>query len=196
MQAHYWGLTVAEWITVAAIILGPIVAVSAQLWIQARKAKRDLKLWVFNTLMGYRSTIVNPNFVQAFNLVDVVFYKNTEVRSKRKEFLDVVTATAGANLTPQQVEKCKDLVAEMLAKMGSELGFDFDHTQIKDTGYYPMAFEKLDVAAFELRQKGLAVLEGKANIGVVIRDEAPAAAPAAKESAPAPLLSAPPKTRA
>jgi hypothetical protein len=55
--------------------------------------------------------------------------------------------------------------------LGAELGFEFDHTQIKDTGYYPLAFEKLDNAAFALREKGLAVLEGKANIGVVIRDQ-------------------------
>ncbi len=169
MQPHYWGLTAAEWLTLAAIILGPILAVATQLWIQARKDKRDIKLWVFSTLMGYRAMILNPSFVQAFNLVDVVFYKNDEVRKKRKEFLDVVTAVVGRDLTPQEVEKCRDLVAEMLSKMGSELGYAFDHTQIKDTGYYPIAFEKLDTATLALREKGLAVLEGKANIGVVIK---------------------------
>jgi len=76
MQPHYWGLTVAEWITVAAIILGPILAVSTQLWIQARKVKRDAKLYVFSTLMGYRAMVLHPSFVQAFNLVDVVYYQN------------------------------------------------------------------------------------------------------------------------
>jgi len=91
--------------------------------------------------MSYRAMIVSPNFVQAFNLVDVVFYKNAEVRKKRKEFLDVVTAVAGRDLTAQEVEKCKDLIAELLAKMGKDLGYNFDHTQIKDTGYYPVAFE-------------------------------------------------------
>jgi hypothetical protein len=173
MQPYYWGLTVSEWITVAAIILGPFMAVGTQLWIQARKAKRDAKLWVFSTLMGYRAQFLNPIFVQAFNLVDVVFYKNTEARKKREEFMKVVIGAAGANLSPQAVEKLKDLVAEMLSKMGSELGFKFDHTQIKDTGYYPMAFEKMDTGALALREKGLAVLEGKVNIGVVIRDEEP-----------------------
>ncbi|SRR6266478_1869257 len=171
MQPNHWGLTVGEWITVGAIILGPFLAVAAQLWIQARKAKRDAKLWVFNSLMGYRAMILNPKFVQAFNLVDVVFYKNTDVREKRKEFLEIVTAAAGNNLSAQAIEKCKDLVAEMLSKMGSDLGFEFDHTQVKDTGYYPVAFEKLDTAALSLREKGLAVLEGKANIGVVMRNE-------------------------
>ena len=55
--------------------------------------------------------------------------------------------------------------------MGDELGFKFDHTEIKDTGYYPKAFETLENTAFALREKGLAVLEGKASIGVVIKDK-------------------------
>jgi uncharacterized protein DUF6680 len=173
MQPHYWGLTVAEWLTLAAIILGPILAVATQLWRQARKDKRDIKLWVFNTLMSYRAMILNPNFIQAFNLVDVVFYKNAEVRKKRKEFLDVVTAVVGRDLTPQEVEKCKDLLAEMLSKMGSDLGYGFDHTEIKDTGYYPVGFEKLDNAELALREKGLAALEGRADIGVVVKNDPP-----------------------
>jgi hypothetical protein len=181
MQPHYWGLTVAELLTLAAIILGPILAVATQLWMQARKAKRDTKLWVFNTLMSYRALIVSPNFVQALNLVDAVFYQNAEVRKRRKEFMDVVTAATGRELTPPEIERCKDLVAEMLAKMGSELGYDFDHTQIKDTGYYPQAMGRLDNAALALREKALAVLEGKASIGVVIKNDIPA------EPAAAPL---------
>jgi len=124
--------------------------------------------------------ILNVNFVQAFNLMDVVFYRNDDVRQKRKDFLDIATAARDRDLSSAEVERLKDLVAEMLAKMGSELGYQFDHTQIKDTGYYPKAFERLDTAAFALREKGLAVLEGKANIGVVIRDEkAPATTQAA-----------------
>jgi hypothetical protein len=171
MQPTYWGLTVSEWITVAAIIVGPIVAVLTQLWIQARNSKRATKLLVFNTLMSYRTVLLNPHFVQAFNLVDVVFYNNEEVREKRKAFMDVVLAFAGGNMTPQAVEQLRDIVAEMLSKMGAELGYDFDHLQIKGTGYYPAAFEKLDTLAFTLREKGLAVLEGKSNIGIVIKDQ-------------------------
>jgi hypothetical protein len=169
MQPYHWNLTPAEWLTLAAIILGPILAVATQLWMQARKAKRDAKHWVFSTLMSYRAMIVNPNFVQAFNLIDVVFYKNAEVRKKRKEFMDIAISASGRTLTPQEIDKLKDLVAEILSKMGSELRYKFDHTQIKDTGYYPDAFDRLDTTELALREKGLAVLEGKASISVVVK---------------------------
>ncbi len=176
MQPHYWGLTVAESLTLAAIILGPILAVATQLWIQARKAKRDSKLWVFNTLMAHRATPVNANFVQAFNLIDAVFYDNGEVREKRRECLAIVTNASGPNLTVPEAERLKDRVAEMLSKMGLELGYEFDHTEIKDTGYYPVGFAQVDTATAALREKGLAVLEGKARISVVVTNEAPASA--------------------
>src|SRR6266516_1501456 len=100
MQPHHWGLTVAEWLTVTAIILGPILAIATQLWMQARKAKRDIKLWVFSTLMSYRAMILNQNFVPEFTLVAVVYNKNDEVRKKRKEFLDVVNGVAARDLKP------------------------------------------------------------------------------------------------
>ena len=122
--------------------------------------------------MGLRANIVHANFVQAFNLVDTVFYGNSEVRDKRKEFLTLVSAVQPRALTQQEVDKCKDLIAEMLAKMGKELGFEFDHTEIKDTGWYPVGFEIFEKTSHALREKGLAVLEGRANIGVVIRDNA------------------------
>src|SRR5580704_11915744 len=99
----HWGLTVSEWITVAAIVLGPILAVATQLWFQARKTKRDSKLWTFNTLMGLRASIVSPNFVQAINLVDTVFYGNSEVRDKRREFLALVTAAQGRVMTSAEI---------------------------------------------------------------------------------------------
>ena len=85
--------------------------------------------------------------------------------------LDVLASSQGADLSNEQVEKSKDLLAEMLAKMGSELGYEFQHTELKNTGYYPKRHDRLDQAAFALRAKGLEILEGKANIGVVIRNE-------------------------
>ena len=82
--ATHLGLTVYEWLTIAAIVLGPVLAVATQLWFQKRKVKRDSKLSVFNTLMGLRPQIVHVDFVKAFNMIDVVFYENRDIRRGRK----------------------------------------------------------------------------------------------------------------
>jgi hypothetical protein len=119
---HYWGLTVAEWLTIFAITLGPILVVGTQLWMQARKAQRDAKLWVFNQLMAHRATVVNVNFVQAFNLIDAVYYKNDEVRTKRREFLAVVNAAHGRNMTPQEIDKVQGPRSRDACKNGKRVG--------------------------------------------------------------------------
>lgn len=172
------GLTIYEWLTIAAILLGPILAVGTQLWFQARKAKRDPKVWVFNTLMGLRPQIVHADFVRAFNMIDVVFYHDDEIRRGRREFLNVAIGAANRDLTQPEIDRMNDLLAEMLAKMGRQLGFKFDHTQIKNTGYYPKGFEIAQASLLGILKNGLALLEGKQNVGVAIK-EVSAALPAA-----------------
>src|SRR5437867_4374378 len=63
----HWGLKTGEWITIAAIVVGPFAAVLAQLWIQARRTKRDQRFWVYGTLMSLRATWVAAEFVRAMN---------------------------------------------------------------------------------------------------------------------------------
>jgi hypothetical protein len=172
----YWGLTVPEWLTIAAILLGPFLAVATQLWFQTQKAKRDPKVWVFNTLMGLRPQILHVDFVKAFNMIDVVFYDNDDIRKGRKEFMNVVTAAQGRQLSPQEAEKGNDILAEMLAKMGKELGFEFDHTQIKNTGYLPQGFINAQTQLGQILEHGAAWLEGKQKVAMEISPAAPAAA--------------------
>ncbi|HYB60677.1 MAG TPA: DUF6680 family protein [Methylomirabilota bacterium] len=167
----HWGLTISEWLTILAIILGPIIAVLTQLGIQRSNSKRDEKMRVFKTFMGLRATWVQQDFVQAFNLVDVIFYKNLQVRQKRKELFTLLTSRAGADLIPDEVMRANDLFAEMLAMIGHELGYDFGHTEIKGTAYLPTGQQRLADESRQLMQQTLAVMEGRQNLGVVIRTE-------------------------
>jgi hypothetical protein len=168
----YWGLKPGEWITIGAIVIGPFTAVLIQLWFQKRRTIRDQKLWVYGALISNRATWIAQDFVRAMNYVDVIFYKNAPVRAKRAELLSHIKKTTKPDGTVEQVDwdKAADLCAEMLDLMGKELGFDFSHTQIKDSAYYPVGHEKMDKAAFDLREKGLAILEGRAPIAVVIKN--------------------------
>jgi hypothetical protein len=186
----YLGLAIYEWLTIAAILLGPILAVATQLWFQARKAKRDAKVWVFNTLMGLRPQILHVDFVKAFNMIDVVFYSDEVIRKGRREFMAVASSAANRDLSPNELERMNDLLAEMLAKIGKELGLEFDHTEIKNTGYYPKGFLEMQNAVAGIIKHGVAVLEGKENIGVAIKELSAPGAP--QPSAPAPAVPAAP----
>src|SRR5260370_36866604 len=80
-------ITRGEWITIVAILAGPIFAVITQLTWQRWKEIRDQKRWIFNTLMSLRAMPLSPDYVKALNMIDVVFYKNGAVRKRWQTLL-------------------------------------------------------------------------------------------------------------
>jgi len=109
------------------------------------KQKRDQKLWVFGTLMSLRGFNITPDFVKALNFIDVVFYRQQKVRSKWEKLLTHLSSDAHKteNLTPQTLERTRDLIAE-LVEMAKSLGFGCDYTHIKEKAYYPVALSSAD----------------------------------------------------
>ena len=63
-----------EAINLAAILVGPILAVVVTLWWQSRKQKRDAKEKLFLSLMAHRRAFPPaPEWVNSLNVIDVIF---------------------------------------------------------------------------------------------------------------------------
>ena len=60
-------MTIADGLIIAAVILGPILAVQAQRTIQTRKEERERKLWIFKILMATRGMSLSPRHVEGLN---------------------------------------------------------------------------------------------------------------------------------
>ncbi len=86
MSAEVW-IGVA---TIAAIILGPVLALQIQRKLDQERETKNRKLGIFRTLMSYRATRLAPLFVQALNLIDIEFTERSEkpVRDAWKELQD------------------------------------------------------------------------------------------------------------
>src|SRR2546422_4716771 len=90
----YLGLKPSEWIMIAAILVGPILAVVTQFVWQIYRQKHDQKFWVFNTMMSMRGFPLNPDFIRAVNSIDVVFFKNQKIRDRWKDVLEHLSSDA------------------------------------------------------------------------------------------------------
>ena len=179
-----------ETVTIIALLAGPVVAILTQLGFQYFNKIRDQKLWVYAQLISNRATWASVDFVRSMNVVDVVFYKNAAIREKRTKLMAHIRKTTGKDgvLQPVDWDTARDIFAEMMDLMGKELGYEFEHTEIKDSAYYPVAHEKMDRLAIELREKAMDVLEARRAIPVVAytaHDLAAAAAQVAPPVAPA-----------
>src|SRR5438034_8791127 len=67
-------MTYSDWVLVSATVLGPVLAVQAQKWVERSREKRNRKDWVFLTLMATRAATLSGEHVRALNTIDLAFY--------------------------------------------------------------------------------------------------------------------------
>lgn len=105
------------WITGLAIFLGPLLGVIFTLWFKKRKEQADQQQRLFLTLMAHRKS--NPptfDFVNALNLIDVVFAQHRRVVSLWHEYYDMLCQnTVNWHLAEA---KYLDLLFEMARALG------------------------------------------------------------------------------
>lgn len=133
-----------EAITILAIILGPILGIQIQKYLERRKEDKTRKNNIFKTLMSTRGANLTPAHIQALNLIDLEFHKDDkyeEVIDAWGEYLDNLKLAPAADASNEAFQiwssKNEDLLATLLFKMGRSLGYKFDKVQIKRNSYTP-----------------------------------------------------------
>jgi len=69
-----------EIINLFALLFSPLIAVLVSVFLQSKQAKYGEKKVIFSTLIATRHSPINDQTVRALNMIDVVFYKNKNVR--------------------------------------------------------------------------------------------------------------------
>lgn len=161
-----------EWLTLLAIVLGPILAVQASEWIQRIKEKSERRLRVFKILMSTRATKMSPLHIEALNLIDVEFHGNNrntrEVIEAWKIYHD--------HLSNRELEpsiwnsKGEDLFVELLHKMSKCVGYDFEKSQIKKTSYIPEGYTTSEQEQHLIRSGLSKILQGRAYFPVRVSE--------------------------
>jgi hypothetical protein len=67
-----------DWITVAAIIVGPILALLTQRALDWIREKKNRRVNLYLTAMSLRATWLNPDSLRALNSLDTVFNKSSD----------------------------------------------------------------------------------------------------------------------
>ncbi|MBL0010275.1 MAG: hypothetical protein IPP22_03130 [Nitrosomonas sp.] len=163
-------MTIADWLMIAAVLLGPIIAVQLTRHLDNKKEERERKLEVFKTLMATRAYTVSLDHVVALNRIDLEFDKgdNNEkaVIEAWKEYLDLL---CDKSIAPEQWSVRRiDLFVELLHKMAQVLDYDFDKTHIKNSSYSPVAHGNIEEEQKALRAGLIEVLAGKRSIPMTV----------------------------
>ena len=96
---------------VGTALISGLLATLITIWWQSRSAVRKSKMEIFETLMAYRYMIPSEPSVHALNSVEVVFYRDKNVREAYADFLN--EAAKPADMNPQTADKHLKLLEEM-----------------------------------------------------------------------------------
>lgn len=164
-------------VSVVAIIVGPILAVQAQKYIELKREIRGRKLQIFRTLMATRATTLAPLHVEALNLIDIEFDAKKR-RDKRvvdawKLYLDHLGDKRDDNdkaAVTAWYNKRADLLTRLLYEMALCLGFDFDEVHIKRGGYIPVGLSNIEEEQHLIRREIAKILKGEGSFPMRVTD--------------------------
>jgi hypothetical protein len=156
-----------DWITVAALVIGPVSAVIITLWYQQRTEKQAAKQRLFAALMSQRkSNPPNFEYVNALNLIDVVFQDDHAVVEKWRELYDELNHQPPAQVNWTRVGHLK---IDLLSNMATSLGYRRLRQTDIDRFYQPQAHAAQGALSQELQTEFLRVLKDTQSLQAVAK---------------------------
>ena len=166
-----FGISIEAWLTIVAIIIGPILAVQAQKWIERRREDRFRKLYLFRELMATRAARLSQRHVEALNLIDLEYpgdkAKDKSVHEAWRSYLDAL----GTPNDPERQEiifsKRNDAFTELMYQMAKRLDFPFDKVAIQRNVYSPIGHGKVEDDQELIRRGIVELLTGKRALSTI-----------------------------
>jgi len=167
-----------DWITVAALVLGPVLALFAQRGLDLLRERKKKRLDIYLTVMSMRALWIHPDSLKAHNLIDTIFDAKGD-----KPIRDAWSAVIAHVTTrrPQDDEgaarwdsRLVDLRVDLYQVMGKAVGYNHTVDYIKTQIYAPEYHATAEMEWLQIR-KQLAKAITDHGIKVVVTESAPLA---------------------
>lgn len=128
--------------TLAAIVLGPIIAVVITRMLDRSAEKRRRRLDVFRNLMQTRGVRLDPVHVATLNLVEIEFYKDDDVRRAFQTYIQHLSSPMPVVAEQDRfLAQRLDLFVNLLSEIGSSVGLSFDKRDLERLSYVPQGWD-------------------------------------------------------
>lgn len=163
--------------TVLATFLGPILAVQAQKFVEARHSIRNQKMSVFTTLMATRGSRLSPRHVEALNMIDMSFNGGSQRRTKTetevleawRDYLDHLSRAASEINVDRWSERQNDLLISLLSAMAADLKLRYDRVLLRNGAYLPQAYTDTEREQEIARKLVIKVLSGEQELSMAVK---------------------------
>ncbi len=184
-------MTAFEIASILGLFVGPIAGALIAFRLQDRAIIRARRLEDFRILMRNRRTTVSPEFVGAFNLIEIDFngektvidaYKrlfdsfcNSPSRQGAEEYRsgdsDEVRLQKDNAYGQRCLEERQRLLTKLLFAMGRALGYKIEQLEILEGGYRPNLHATIESQQEVLRNYLIALATGQQALAVKLMDQ-------------------------
>jgi hypothetical protein len=164
-----------DWITVAAIVLGPILALFAQRVLDWIREKKKQRVQVYLTAMAFRSLWLHIDSIRALNSIDTVFDKRRDKPVRDAWAAVIAQAYVPRPLDPDQAgqqawdQRLLDLRMDLYQRLGTAVGYDHTLDYVKNHGYTPKHYGDVENELAAIR-KGLGKVITNDGLKIVVNE--------------------------
>jgi hypothetical protein len=159
----FFGIKIEGWLTIAAIILGPLLAFAVQHWRDQMRERERRKMDIFRRLLLTLKVPMAQNHVDALNSIPLEFYSHQETMSAWRLYTSHLNDAAMLRAQPQRWgEKKFDLLIDLVGKIAKALDYDhIDAATLQDNVYVPQGYQDVEEQMREIRAAWQQVLNGQ-----------------------------------
>lgn len=127
--------TYFDWLTVAAIVIGPLSAVGITLWNEHRRRKREARTQILKMLLNTWAVPSDPAFTVGMNMILVEFNDRPKIMAARRAYVDQAWNTPTAENVAAHDTQMSAKLSALTHEITKELGFDIPESDIKTQTY-------------------------------------------------------------
>jgi hypothetical protein len=168
-------ISLESWLTMAAIVVGPVAALLIQKYLEEKRARENRKIEIFRNLMASRASRLSPTYVQALNGIETEFYGDTKVIEAWRSLVSYLYTNRGTdpNQTKAWDDRVTDLLFDLLYVMAESLGYHFDKVSLQRNVYLPGGWVEVEAEQHQLRKAAVAVFDGSKTLKVELQNPGP-----------------------
>ena len=159
----FLGIKLEGWLTIIAIIVGPLLAFAVQQWRDKRRERRNRKIDIFRRLLLTLKVPMAQNHVDALNSVPLEFYSHPQIMSAWRLYTSHLNDAAMLKADNMGWGRKKfELLVDLVGKMASALNYShIDAAALRDNIYVPQGYQDVEEQWRQIRDAWLQLLNGQ-----------------------------------
>lgn len=166
----FLGIRLEGWLTILAIIVGPLLAFEVQRRRDNRREHRNRKLDIYRTLLLSIKVPMAQRHVDAINSIPLEFYSAEETMKAWRLYTSHLNDHHSIKQNSQGWGAKKfDLLVDLAYEVGQNLGYThIDKATLRDNMYVPQGYTDMEEEWRQIRASWLKVLNGQSPLVMTV----------------------------